>query len=165
MHEYYYNVVIRKTGTGKNTRVTGELNYTFSEYDTDCPFPRENIISLEFEPLIILGDLRNKEQSCEYIEERFNIDRSWQCLLGSYEYEYGFGEPLYIGNDEQYLKFVSKLDKIMRNNECTNIKDLKKIQIEHKLNLECNIFLEVPNIWYDLLQRKKDLQQKKYINY
>lgn len=158
MPEYNYYVDIKKTGTGTDTKITGNLTYTFCKYDTKSdylPFPTEEKVTLEFNPLTILGDLRNREKPYEYPNERFNIDRSWKYLLGSYEYEYGFGEPLYIGDDAQYLKFVSKLDRIMRNNECTTLEDFGKIQKQNNLNLDCKILVEKENIMYKLLQLKQ----------
>ena len=162
-YEYDYHVIMRnvvKEKEGKDEapqyiEVTGELNYTFSEYDNDFPIPTEKNHLLEFNPLVILGDLRNREHAYEYSTERHNIDKSWQDLSNSYKYEYGFGKPLYIGNDEQYLKFISKLDKIMRNNECTTLRDLEEIQKQNNLNLDCTISVEEENILFELLQKKQ----------
>ena len=49
----------------------------------------------------------------------------------------------------------------MRNNECTTLKDLEKIQKHHKLNLNCNISIEKKNIYYGLLKRKQGYATEK----
>lgn len=165
MPEYDYYVVIRNTvkkiKKEKNTKtiikVTGMLTCTFSEYDLTSDFPMiptEKSFSLEFDPLIILGDLRNKEQAFEYLTEKLNNNESRQFLSGSYEYEYGFRTPLYIGNDEQYLKFVYNLDKMLQYNECTTLENLEQIQKDNHLNLDYNISVETENVAYELLQKK-----------
>lgn len=175
MHEYNYHVDIKNiisviTQKKENERkkkyieVTGQLTCMWSEYDInlDNPIiPSEKSLTLEFNPLIILGDLRNKEQACQYLAERLNIDRTWQSLSNSYEYEYGFGTPLYIGNDTQYLKFVSELNKKIRNNECTTLESLKKIQNEYNLNLDCTISIEKENEFAGLLRRKQHYAPEK----
>lgn len=157
MPEYNYFVVIKKIGTGIDTEITGQLICTFSMYDTksNIPIPIYKSFTIDFNPLTILGDLRNREKPYEYSNKRHNIDRSWKDLSGSYEYEYGFGEPLYIGNDEQYLKFVSNLDKIMRTNQCSPLEELEKIQNQYKLNLDYKISVEEIDISFELLQKKK----------
>lgn len=157
MPEYDYHVVIRKTGTGNNTEVTGKLTCTFSMYDTksNIPIPKYISFTIDFNPLTILGDLRCGKRSYQYLNKRVNADKSWKYFLQAYRCEYSFKKPLYIGNDEQYLKFVSNLDKIMRNNQCRTLEELKKIQKQYKLNLDYNILVEENDISFDLLQRKK----------
>ncbi len=161
MNEYNYHVLIRKNNPGENKKITGKLTYTFFTYDSDFPIPTEKSTTIEFDPLTILGNLSNHEKPCTYFNKRLNINSSWTSLQGSYEYEYGFGEPLYIGNDEQYLKFISALEKIMRNNQYKTLKDLEALQRQYNLELECEISVKEPNILFDLL-RKKGRNVKKH---
>lgn len=154
MSEYDYYVDIRKTGTKKNTEITGNLTCTFCEYGTNSGFPfipEEKNFSLKFNPLTILGDLRKVKQPHEYSSKRLDMN----TLFDSYEYEYGFEKPLYIGNDEQYLKFISNLDKIIRDNQCKTLQDLKLIQRQYNLNLDYKISEEKNNNSKELLQSKK----------
>lgn len=166
MNNYIYDVTINKKGTKKGTEITGKLTGISCKYDTESSFPylpEEISFSLDFNPLTILGDLRNKKQPYEYPYGRLNIDRAWKYLLDSYQYEYGFGESLYIGNDEQYLKLISALDKIMRTSQCRTLEDLEEIQHTYKLELDCKILVERHNIYYDLLKkRNRHIEKSEY---
>lgn len=156
MPEYTYHVVIRKTGTGLDTKIKGKLICTFSMYDTksDIPIPTYKSFERNFNPLTILGDLRCSKRPYQYLNKRVNADKSWEYFSLAYRREYGFGRPLYIGNDAQYLKFVSNLDKIMRDNQCRTLQELEQIQKQYCLNLNCNILVEEKNIFFDLFHQK-----------
>ena len=154
MAEYNYHVLIRKKNLGENVEITGKLTYTFFTYDSNIPIPTEKSTIREFNPLTILGDLSNHEKPFTYFNKRLNINSSWTSLQGSYEYEYGFGEPLYIGNDEQYLKFISALEKIMQNNQYKTLEALEALQHQYNLELVCEISVEKPNTLFDLLRKK-----------
>lgn len=167
MSEYDYFITITKTGTGKETKITGNLTCTFSEYDTTSDFlfiPKEESFSLDFNPLTILGDLRCEKISCEYTKRRAFIDRSWEYWLGACRHEYGFEIPLYIGNDYRYIKLMSYLDEITYNNKCITIKELEEIQNKYNLELNCEISAEENDISFALLQsRGKNAKEKTYV--
>ncbi|MDF2872032.1 MAG: hypothetical protein K0R05_3607 [Anaerocolumna sp.] len=169
MEEFSYKVYIEKKMIKDKIYITGTLiqaSTTTSNIRTIFdPFSilyPDNPDIINFDPLTILGDLRNRKLPYEYPNRRLNLNNSWQSLSSSYEFEYGFEIPLYVGNDKHYLMFVSELDKIMRLNLCRNLYDLEEMRKLFKIELHCTIDIEKINPLYDLLLNKNKIT-KQYI--
>ena len=159
MNEYNYHITIKKTGVGKQTVLTGTLLFVSQEYDktsTTAFLPATKEHEVHFNPLTILGDLRNRELPYEYRDNRLNFNAIPPCTIPphSYDYEYGFGTPIYIDNTKQYLAFLSELNTIMQYNTCKTLEDLETIRTLYKIEIDCKISKEEPNIYFELLQRR-----------
>lgn len=159
--EYNYHVIIEKNGTGKDTKIAGTLTSSFCKYNNSDIFPTEESTQIEFNPLIILGDVKGIKTIYLYPSKRLNADNSQQKSKVSYNFEFGFEkEHMYINDEEQYFAFVSELNKIVKENNCKTLSDLEKIRNSHKIELDCKIAIKEPNIYFESLQ-KKNLKAEK----
>lgn len=170
MSENDYCVTITRTREEKEVNIEGQLTCIICEYNTNSNFPyipQEKNLTVSFNPLTILDDLRSNENPHAYYNKRLSINKSWEYLLGSYEYEYGFGIPFYVGNDERYLKFISILDKLIRTKQCITLTDLETIGHEFNLEFSCSISTKRENKYiplkYEWAKLNNELEGNSYL--
>lgn len=140
-YEYEYNVHIYQTGTGKKMKVTGYLFYMIIDYNNTDNIPFERMEKIEFDPLIILEDLKNTV-----------------TLNSLYESE----TPFIIEPNIQRFSFFQKINMLINEPQLCNLKELEKIKEEYNITLNLKIGIEKPNIFAELLEKKKHTYSKTY---
>lgn len=146
MSDYTYEIEIIQDK--KLSYSKGKLILHWAEFDKNLNIPTFRSESLEFNILTILGDLRNQNIPYKYPYGRIYNDTPSNLSSLSYEYEYGFGKPIYVGDDENYLKFINKLKDILKskhNKKITNIKIIEKLEKSYNMNLNCTIQVQKIN--------------------
>lgn len=131
MTECAYNLYFNYLG--KSSKPTGTLVITWEE-STDNPFftiiPKQLIIS--FDPLNILGELRNQESRTQYPFGKSQSNISYE----SYEYEFGFGSQISIEHDKEYIDALNYIDSVISHH-----KKILTTSLEKKFKINYEMFI------------------------
>lgn len=146
MNDYTYEIEIIQDKKQSYSKGFLILHWVGLDNDLNIPKPYNKVLKFNF--LTILGDLRNQKEPYQYPYGRLQNNHASNISSTNYEYEYGFGEPLYVGNDETYLKFINEINNILihyRNRKIKSLNIVEELEKRYKLNLNCTIQIQTPN--------------------
>lgn len=103
MTQEYYN--------GRKT-YNGLLRIFWLEEDSNLPIPIEKTDEFNFDPCLILGDLRNQPSPYTFPNGKKSIEETLYQQTISYEYAFCRNKPIPIENDSEYTNLIYEINNL-----------------------------------------------------